>query len=146
MVHDYGEANNRNLKLLVVLGRTIQGLHRRLAPGIRETGLTLAQFGVAEALYHKGPLTLNEIIDKTLSSSGNIAVVVDNLIKAGLVKKSTDRADRRVRWVSLTPAGRELIGGFFPHHVQTLVEATGVLAVEEKLELIRLLKKFGKSL
>jgi DNA-binding MarR family transcriptional regulator len=144
MAYDYGEENNQNLKLLVVLGRTIQGLQRRLAPGIRETGLTPAQFGALEALYHQGPLAVNEVIEKMLSSSGNIAVVVNNLVKAGLAEKVTGRADKRVHRVSLTPEGRELIGRFLPRHMETLVETTTALIMEEKEKLIRLLKKLRK--
>ena len=146
MIHDYGSENNGNLKLLVVLGRTIQGLARQLMPGIRATGLTQPQFEVLEALYHKGPLTVSEIIEKTLSTSGNITVVIDNLVKAKLAEKARDADDGRVRWVSATDSGRAIIADFFPRHIEELANAMSVLSSEEKDALTGLLKKLGKSL
>lgn len=142
----YGPETARDLKLLVVMGRCQQSLFRRLSPLVRETGLTYAQFTVMEALYHKGPLTVNEIIDKTLSSSGNIAVVADNLEKAGWAVKSVDSEDRRIRRVKLTPKGKEKISSYFPEHFKEIRAAFSSLDGEEKATLIRLLKKLGRSM
>ena len=145
MKHDYGTENNLNLKLLVVMARASQVLEKKLIPDIRKTGLTLPQFGVLEALYHKGPLTVNEIIEKRLSSSGNIAVVVDNLAQLGFAEKTIGKKDKRFRLISLTEPGRELIRQFFPNHMKVLAQAVNNLTRDDKKELIRLLKKLGKN-
>lgn len=142
---DYGKRNRANLKYIVVMAKTIKRLEKDFFHDFREVGLTAPQFGVLEALYHQGPLTVNELIEKNLSSSGNIAVVIDNLVKAGLVSKTTDPDDRRVRRVLLTETGGKLIAEVFPKHMETLAEFTTVLSDEELDELTELTKKLGKG-
>ena len=68
-----------NGKLIIALGRTYRNAHRKSSELFREKGLTLAQFTVLELLYNRGEQTVQSIIDKVLSSSGNITVVVRNL-------------------------------------------------------------------
>jgi MarR family 2-MHQ and catechol resistance regulon transcriptional repressor len=53
-------------------------VHRVLA----EPKLTISQFGVLEALYHKGPLCQRDIASKILKSTGNITLVIVNLEKS----------------------------------------------------------------
>lgn len=145
MDHEYGKRNKANLKYIVVMAKTIKRLEKDFFHDFREAGLTAPQFGVLEALYHQGPLTVNELIEKNLSSSGNIAVVIDNLIKAGLVFKENDPDDRRVRHVILTESGGKLIAEVFPKHMETLSDFTDVLSDEELDKLTELTKKLGKG-
>jgi MarR family 2-MHQ and catechol resistance regulon transcriptional repressor len=73
-----------------------------------------------------------------------ISVAVDRLEKKALVKRNyTD--DRRVRLVELTAKGRALIIKIFRGHAAAMEEAAGVLSKEERLLLLRLLKKLGKG-
>jgi MarR family transcriptional regulator, 2-MHQ and catechol-resistance regulon repressor len=68
----------------------------------------------------------------------------DRLEKKALVKrKNTD--DRRVRLVELTAKGRALITKIFRKHVTAMEEAAFVLSKDERLILLRLLKKLGKG-
>lgn len=142
----YDDESALNLKLMVVLGRLNKAIDCELAPDIAANGLTPTQFGVLEALYHKGPLTINEIIEKTLSSSGNMGVVINNLEKCGFVTKKVSESDKRSRKVELTDKGREVIAGYFPRHVKTLNRIFSGLAIDEKDELRELMKKLGKSI
>ena len=146
MVDRYTGDERRSLKLLIVLARTMQGLQRKLSPSIRSGGITVSQFSVLEMLYHLGPLTVNEVIEKTLSTSGNIGVIVANVVKAGYAEKEVDCSDRRVRRIRITAAGRQIIGDVFPKHLAELQEATSVLTTSEKDTLINLLSKLGMSM
>jgi DNA-binding MarR family transcriptional regulator len=58
-------------------------------------------------------------------------------------RKNTD--DRRVRLVELTAKGRALITKTFGEHAAAMKEAAGVLPKEERLVLLRLLKKLRKG-
>jgi len=107
-------------------------------------GLGDSDFRVLEVLLHKGPLPVNTIGPKVWLTPGSISVAVDRLEKKALVKrKNTD--DRRVRLVELTPKGRALISKIFRKHVTAMEEAASVLSKEERLILMRLLKKLGKG-
>ena len=58
------------------------GAHRAAAG---EAGLTPTQFGVLEALLHKGPLSQRELGQKVLTSAGNMTDLIDKLETRGLV-------------------------------------------------------------
>jgi DNA-binding MarR family transcriptional regulator len=135
-----------NLKLIIVLGRMTKSMDKALTPEISRHGITMTQFGVLEALYHKGALTVNEIIDATLSSSGNMGIVITNLEKADLVKKTVSKLDKRSRKISLTDKGEKLIAKLFPEHVKDIIKAFQGLDITEKSTLIELVKKLGKSI
>ena len=135
-----------NLKLIIVLGRMTKSMEKALTPEINNSGITMTQFAVLEALYHKGPLTVNEIIETTLSSSGNMGVVIRNLEKSGFVKKAVSEQDKRSRKISLTDKGEELIAALFPEHVKDIMRAFKGLDISEKSALIELVKKLGKSI
>lgn len=139
----YGELNDLNLKTLIALTRCNQDVHKRGSRTIKEGGLTASQFGVLEVLYHKGDLRVCEIIDKTLSTGGNMTVIIDNLVKDNLVERCVDPKDRRVNLISITEKGRNLISEIFPRHLENINEIFSVLTVEEKKSLISLLKKLS---
>jgi MarR family 2-MHQ and catechol resistance regulon transcriptional repressor len=139
----YGELSDLNLKLLIALSRTTQGVHKREHRTIKEGGLTVSQFAVLEILYHKGDLRICEILEKALATGGNMTVVIDNLVRDGLVRRCIDPSDRRVNLISITEKGRELIGSIFPKHLENINEIFSVLTEEEKHNLINLLKKLS---
>jgi len=139
----YGESNDLNLKAIIALSRCTQSVNKREYKTIKEGGLTFSQFAVLEALYHKGDLRVSEIIEKILSTGGNMTVVIDNLAKDNLVKRYTDPEDRRASLISITEKGRKLMNEIFPKHVDNVDEIFSVLSVEEKHNLISLLKKLS---
>lgn len=107
--------------------------------------MTLAQFAVLEILYHKGDLRICDIIEGTLSTGGNMTVVIENLLKEGYVSKYPDPKDRRAHVVSITEKGIQLMEEVFPAHVEHISEIFDVLSNNEKLELITLLKRLGTA-
>lgn len=139
----YGELEDLNLKALIALSRCAQSVHKREYKTIKEGGLTVTQFAVLEILYHKGDLRVCEIIDKILSTGGNMTVVIDNLVKENLVKRCIDPKDRRVNLISITEEGRTLISEIFPKHLENINEIFSILTSEEKKNLISLLKKLS---
>lgn len=139
----YGELSNLNLKTLIALTRSTQNVHKREYKTIKEGGLTVSQFGVLEILWHKGDLRVSEIIDKTLSTGGNMTVVIDNLVKDNLVMRYSDPKDKRVNLISITRKGRDLISEIFPKHLENVNEIFSILTSEEKRNLVSLLKKLS---
>ncbi len=107
-------------------------------------GLGDSDFRVLEVLLRKGPLPVNTIGPIVWLTPGSISVAVDRLEKKALVKRrNTD--DRRVRLVELTAKGRALIAKTFREHAAAMEEAAAVLSKEERLIVLRLLKKLGKG-
>jgi MarR family 2-MHQ and catechol resistance regulon transcriptional repressor len=130
----------------LVLAKAFRALmaHSMESLNLSRAGLGDSDFRVLEVLLHKGPLPVNTIGPKVWLTPGSISVAVDRLEKKALVKrKNTD--DRRVRLVELTPKGRALITRIFRKHVTAMEEAAFVLSKDERLILLRLLKKLGKG-
>src|ERR1700682_1900405 len=118
--------------------------HAEESLNLSQTGLGNSDFRVLEVLLHKGPLPVNTIGPIVWLTPGSISVAVDRLEKKALVRrKNTD--DPRVRLVELTAKGRTLITRIFRKHVTAMEEAASVLSKEERLILLRLLKKLGKG-
>jgi MarR family 2-MHQ and catechol resistance regulon transcriptional repressor len=130
----------------LVLGKAFRALATRAEESLNlsRTGLGDSEFRVLEVLLHSGPLPVNTIGPKVWLTPGSISVAVDRLEKKALVKrKNTD--DRRVRLVELTTKGRALITKTFREHAVAMEETARVLSKEERLTLLRLLKKLGKG-
>ena len=106
-------------------------------------GLTISQFGVLEALYHKGPLCQRDIAIKILKSTGNITLVIDNLEKQGLVKRERTNEDRRYLTIRLTEQGQAHISAVFATVEAAIITEMGILTEEEQKYLGQLCKKIG---
>uniref|UniRef100_A0A7C1FUS0 MarR family transcriptional regulator n=1 Tax=Caldilinea aerophila TaxID=133453 RepID=A0A7C1FUS0_9CHLR len=133
------------LDTFIKLTRANNSLMARIAQHATHPTLSVSQFGTLEALYHLGPMSQTEICNKLLKSGGNTTLVIDNLEKRGLVRRSRDPEDRRVIIVELTEAGRELIRSLFPRHAQAIAQEMSVLTMEEQRLLGELCKKLGKA-
>jgi MarR family 2-MHQ and catechol resistance regulon transcriptional repressor len=138
-------AERRTLDTFIKLTRCTNSLLARLAERNTIGDLTYSQFAVLETLYHLGSLTQGEVGSKILKSTSNITTVIDNLEKAGLVRRERDAKDRRVVHVGLTEAGSKKLETVFPQHVAALVEEFSVLSAREQEILGELCKKLGKG-
>lgn len=141
----YGTQNDQNLKLLIALTRTNQAVHRRSAELFSKEGLTNSQFSVLEALYHKGSMTINQLIQTVLSTGGNMTVVIHNLEKDKLVSRCTNPEDKRSSLISITDEGKKKVEEVFPVHLRDLEKCFASLSSEQKNGLISLLKKLGTN-
>jgi len=131
------------LKLWVVLARSFDAVAKTVDEDVARHDLTGTEFGILEALYHKGPMLLGEIQRKILVTSGGITYLVDRLVAKGLVKREQSEEDRRARYAVLTPAGQALIKRIFPSHAARIEQVLSGLTATEQREAIALLRKLG---
>jgi MarR family 2-MHQ and catechol resistance regulon transcriptional repressor len=131
------------LKILIGLHRAVNRIDRQSARIFSEYDLTTGQFAVLEALYHKGELTVGQVQEKILSSSGTIPVIVNNLEKRGLLTRLADPGDRRRCLLRITPAGEGLMEQAYPRNEEMIVAQMALWTPEEQEQLVTLLKKFG---
>jgi MarR family transcriptional regulator, 2-MHQ and catechol-resistance regulon repressor len=141
---DIQEQTDRALKLWVVLSRAHAAVAEHSQADIARHGLTPMEFGILEALHHKGPMLLGEVQKKILVTSGGVTYLVDRLAAKGLVERRRCEHDRRAYYAALTPAGEELIREIFPAHAQAIRRAMEGLTEQEKDEAIGLLRTLGR--
>jgi MarR family 2-MHQ and catechol resistance regulon transcriptional repressor len=126
------------LRTWIALARAYNAMAQVVSTDVARHGLTPAEFGVLEALFHKGPMLLNEVQRRILVSSGGITYLVDRLEKRGLVERRDCPGDRRARFAALTEEGEALLAGIFPEHAAAIRQAMSGLGAAEKDELARL--------
>ena len=131
------------LQLFVVLNRALAAVHAHTRVDIEAHGLTVGEFAILEALYHKGPLLLGDLQRRILVSSGGTTFLVDRLEERGLVERQLCPSDRRARYAALTPEGTALIARIFLGHAEAIRRAMSGLGLADQRTAIALLKTLG---
>ena len=78
----------------------------RLEQALKGTGLSLAGWRALRVVNRFGEATMGELADYTLTDRTTLTRVVDDLVEAGLMKRTKPPEDRRKVVMELTPAGR----------------------------------------
>ncbi len=73
----------------------------------REVGLSAAQACLLDALTG-GPRSMGQLATELLCDASNVTQLAARLEARGLVTRGADPADRRVKRMSITPAGRRV--------------------------------------
>jgi DNA-binding MarR family transcriptional regulator len=73
-------------------------------------GLSAAQLFVLHRLAGAPPLSLSELAARTVTHQSSVSVVVTKLARRGLVARTRAAADARRLEITLTPAGRAVLG------------------------------------
>ena len=133
------------LKAWVVLARAYLAIARHVEADVARHGLTTSEFGILEALYHKGPLLLGDLQKKVLVTSGGMTYLVDRLATKGLVSRESFPGDKRARYAVLTAQGSALIRRIFPGHAKRLTRVLNALSPREQKRMTELLRTLGKD-
>ena len=128
----------------LILVKAFQAAAKYLYAGLEETGIDDTDFRILEALLNKGPLPVNTIGPKVYLTPGSISMAIDRLLDRGLVSRVESPQDRRVRIVSLTPKGKELIAAIFRKHAAEIRKVFADASPRELRALEMTLKKIGK--
>lgn len=137
----YGERTDKSMRTIVKLERLRLKIHNNTVNYLSEYNLTFNQFKVLEVLYHRGNLNIGSITKLTMSTPGNITVVIRNLKRDGLITSIKLPQDRRNSILTLTEEGKLLIEKVFPDHAKKLYNLLSVLDEQELDNLYKLLDK-----
>jgi DNA-binding MarR family transcriptional regulator len=75
-----------------------------------------------------------------------VTEAIDGLERDGLVRRTPDAQDRRAKWITLTPAGRDMAEVTEVARRAFLDDLFGVLSVEECDEIVRVMGKLNMRL
>lgn len=135
----------KSMAVYISMSRVINTLRRENNKLILKHNLTLGQFAVMEALYSKGRLSTGEVMEKILTTSGNIPVIVKNLEKDGFITREQDESDKRRFILDLTDKGKDLMDEIVPENLKFMDELISLWDDDEKEELIILMNKFRRK-
>ena len=104
-------------------------------------GLTPTQFAALARVHELGPLSQNRLGRLTAMDSATIKGVVERLLAKKLVALNPDPNDKRLRLVSLTPSGRDLIAAATVQALEARTETLAPLSDDEAAQLEALIAK-----
>jgi DNA-binding MarR family transcriptional regulator len=107
----------------------------------RARGLTGAQVGVLTRLRAGEGRPMGALGAELWCDVSNITGIVARLEERGLVRRSADAEDQRVKRVHLTERGREALARVLPEHEAALAADVRRLTAAERSTVIALLKK-----
>ena len=116
-----------DLKILIALHRVVNAVDSKTVKLVKSYGLSLGQFAVLEALYHKGEMTVGQVQKKILSSTGTMPVIIKNLEKRQFISHKEDENDKRKRLLYITDKGRDIISKVFPKNKEIVIEYSVIL-------------------
>ncbi len=114
--------------LVTTFGRLLEATHRlehRLGRDLESTSdLTLTTFEVLLRLSRSpdGALTMGELSDQLVLTTGGVTRLVDRMTTAGYLERRPCATDRRVLYAAITPAGRAALSPALRDHAATLHE------------------------
>jgi len=104
-------------------------------------GLTSEKFGLLAAIKSRGPLRPSDLASLLERSPNSMSMLVDRMVKAGLVRRTRDRKDRRVVSVSLTEKGKAAVEPAIPAGWEFIHAILSTLEDNEQRDLANLLER-----
>ncbi len=98
----------------------------------RENGLSMSQLGALFHIHRSGSSGITDLGDDLGVTSSAASQMLERLVKQGMILRSEDPSDRRVKQVSLAHKGLEVLRGSIRAHQGWLVDLSETLSASEK--------------
>jgi DNA-binding MarR family transcriptional regulator len=107
---------------------------------IEEHGLTTEQFAVLGAIdYFARPMNITDLARWLERSTNSVTMLVDRMVKAGLVRRVRSKRDRRVVSVTFTSKGKDAVKPATQASFEVIRKILLQLPYEDRNNLLRLL-------
>ena len=108
---------------------------------LKKYDITILQFGILINIYKNNVTTQKELIKYITGDEASITRLVNRLESKNLLKRVSDKDDKRKKRLELTSKGEELIQELIPIAHTGNQKLTSDLEPDEAKELLRLLQK-----
>ena len=102
----------------------------------RESGLSMSQLGALFQIHHKGSSGVTDLGDKLGVTSSAASQMLERLVHQGLILRSEDPSDRRVKQIALTDKGCQVLQESIRARQSWLSGLAEILSDSEKEEII----------
>lgn len=102
--------------------------------------LTPIQYAILQSIHNQPAIDQRTLARSIGLDTSTLAGVVDRLEARGLLQRNTTPEDRRVRRLTITPAGVELLAGVIPAMRRAQARTLAPLPPEERAEFMRMLR------
>ena len=135
------EQENIVLRLWLLLRRVCDTLMLCQDSIFSKYGLTTEQWGVLTAIKARGALRPSDLASLLERSPNSMSMQIDRMVKAGLVRRTRDRKDRRVVTVSFTEKGKTAVEPAIPAGWEFIHDVVSQLSDNEQRDLASSLER-----
>jgi len=125
--------------------RVYKHMTRAISSNLNSLGTTDPQFGVLRTLNEKPAASMGEISEWVLTCNANLTTLIDRMEKNGLIERSINPDDKRIKSVSLTAKGRFLAKQAIEPHRNYVAQMFSFLSEIDLNNLEVILKKIEKG-
>jgi DNA-binding MarR family transcriptional regulator len=128
--------------LVFAIHRTHDMLRIREDKVFGEYGLTTEQYMVLAAIKHlDNPVRPTDIAHQLTRSVNSVSMIIDRMVKAGLVRRARDRKDRRTVFVTMTSKAETLFEVATPPYQEFVQRILSRVSLGDQQTLARLLEQ-----
>jgi DNA-binding MarR family transcriptional regulator len=137
--------------LSVTLWRTVYQTYTRFKNGMNqvlgEQGLTMEQYLVLATIkYYDAPIRISDVAHWIERSTNSVTMIVDRMVKAGLLRRVRDRRDRRTVNVFLTSKAEDVLKPANPAAWEFMQQGMSLLSYKDKNAFASLVKTINYKL
>lgn len=133
-------------ELLKIFPRLIRGMFGKQTDPLLSGSVTIPQYLSLDIIDIYHCLKMKDIAKYLNISLPAATGLISRLHRIGMVKRSYDKKDRRLIFVSLTPKGKRVLEQIRLQRHKVIQKAFGGLREHERQTYLRLLKKVEKNL
>ncbi len=143
--------NHELENLSVTLWRTMYQVYARFKSGmdqvLGEHGLTMEQYLVLTTIkYHDAPMRITDVARWLERTTNTISMLVDRMVKAGLLRRVRDKGDRRVVNVFLTKKAETALESANPAAWEFMQQGMSPLSYKDRYTFASLLEMLNRKL
>lgn len=113
----------------------------------KQYGVTTTQYDVLVILqYSEKRITQSDLGNRRVVSRSNITGIIDRLEKMGYAAREGSADDRRVKYIKITPKGKDLIKKVEKKYFDNLKQVMRFLSDKDKNSLREIMDKIEKGL
>lgn len=127
----------------------LQSINRHLRSKVfdqRSDAITRVQWLLLRHLTRSGSATIGQLAVHLDVRPSTMSQMIDRLEKSGLVRRGSDTGDARVKLVTLTEEGRDLIRRTESQWVEALSEPFDRFSEEERAQFLNYMRKLSEAL
>jgi MarR family transcriptional regulator, organic hydroperoxide resistance regulator len=115
----------------IAVAKAHQLVERAMGAALAPLGLKLPHYDILANVFRYPGLTQQVLADKLLVGRSNMSMLLPELERRGLVLRTADQADRRIRRLRLTPEGEALTVRALAAHAGVIEHMMKALSAEE---------------
>jgi len=117
-----------------------------LKDNVKKTGLSGSQLWIMQQIYNFNGISNSELAKNLTLHVSTCSILVNKLIKKGLVEKTRSQADERKIVLTISSKGKQLMAKAPKSPEGAIPSALKKLSIEELEELNKVLTKFAKKM